>query len=88
MRNRILGAIGVVWGVLILVGGLRSDSVPAGNPAYQGGYRVGTYASLAFGAALAVAGLYYLIKGNGRGLKEKAVSQGKGPDQTSTDVKV
>jgi hypothetical protein len=88
MRNRILGAIGLVWGVLVLLGGLGSDSVPGGNSAFQGGYTVGTYASLAFGAALAVAGLYYLVKGNGGGSRAKALSEGQGPDQASTDAKV
>lgn len=87
MRNRILGAIGLIWGGLILISGLSGGPAPADSPAFQGGYTVGTYASLVFGAVLAVAGLYYLIKGNG-GPRRTAVSKGNGPDRVSTDAGV
>jgi hypothetical protein len=58
MRNRIFGAIGVIWGGAILVFGFMKGD-PEGNGAYAQGQGVG----LLFGAALFAVGLYYLIKG-------------------------
>jgi hypothetical protein len=56
MRNKISGAIGVVWGSLILYNGLTSHA--EGSAAYQSGHAV----ALVFGAMLLVAGLYYFFK--------------------------
>jgi hypothetical protein len=61
MRNRILGAIGVVWGGLILLGRAVSDG-PVDRPA---AYAAGQMAGLIFAALLLVVGLFYLIKGGG-----------------------
>ena len=67
MRNRIFGAIGVIWGGLVLFNALASGGpAPGGNAAYSAGKFVG----VALGALLFVAGLYYLIKGDG-GPKQK-----------------
>jgi hypothetical protein len=57
MRNRIFGAIGVLWGGAILIaffirGGLGG----------AGAYRIGQMIGLAFGALLFVVGLFYLVK--------------------------
>jgi len=59
MRNRILGAVGVVWGGSILLSGLRGG-VRAGSDAYV----AGGIAGLAFGLLLFAVGAWYLIKGN------------------------
>ena len=56
MRNKISGAIGVVWGSLILFNGLVSHA--QGSAAYQGGQT----AALVFGVLLVLAGLYYFFK--------------------------
>ena len=56
MRNKISGAIGVIWGSLILFNGLASPA--QGSAAYQGGHT----AALMFGALLVAAGLYYFFK--------------------------
>jgi hypothetical protein len=56
MRNKISGAIGVIWGSLILFNGLASST--QGSAAYQGGHT----AALVFAALLVVAGLYYFFK--------------------------
>lgn len=61
MRNRIFGAIGVIWGGAILVFGLLK-----GGPESTGAYAQGQGIGFVFGAALFVVGLYYLIKGNGK----------------------
>lgn len=61
MRNRILGAIGVIWGGAILLSGLLRG-VPEGEGAYAQGRAVG----FAFGALLFAVGLYFLFKGKGR----------------------
>jgi hypothetical protein len=58
MRNRIFGAIGVIWGGGILVFGFMKGG-PEGNGAYAQGQSFG----FIFGAALFVAGLYYLVNG-------------------------
>jgi len=56
MRNKISGAIGVVWGSLILFNGLSSPV--QGSAAYQSGHA----GALVFGGLLVVAGLYYFFK--------------------------
>ena len=61
MRNRILGAIGVVWGGLILLGRLASGGPVDGTGAYGGGQMIG----LVFAVLLLLVGLYYLIRGGG-----------------------
>jgi hypothetical protein len=61
MRNRIFGAIGVLWGGAILV---RTYFI--GGPAGTGAYRNGQIAALVFAALLVLVGGYYLIRGNGR----------------------
>ena len=60
MRNRIFGAIGVIWGGAILLFGLLKG--PQGTGAYAQGQTMG----FVFGAALFAVGLYYLIKGKGK----------------------
>ena len=60
MRNRILGAIGFVWGGAMLV---RACIV--GGPQGTGAYRQGQIAALVFAALLVIVGGYYLIKGKG-----------------------
>ena len=61
MRNRILGAIGVVWGGLILLRRLTSGPPVDGNGPYASGQMIG----LVFAALLVLVGLYYLVKGGG-----------------------
>ena len=61
MRNRILGAIGILWGGFILSARLAADR-PVGGP---GAYTAGQVAGLVFAALLVVVGLFYLIKGGG-----------------------
>ena len=61
MRNRVLGAIGVIWGGLILLGRLASGGADDGAGAYGAGRAVG----LVFAVLLLVVGLYYLVRGGG-----------------------
>ena len=61
MRNRILGAIAVVWGGFILVGRLAADRALDGAGA--GAYAAGHMAGVVFAVLLLVVGLFYLIKG-------------------------
>ena len=61
MRNRIFGAIGVIWGGFILANALFRGTAAGENAAHQAGQYVG----LGFGALLFAAGLYYLMKGDG-----------------------
>jgi hypothetical protein len=56
MRNKISGAIGVIWGGLILLNGLSSSA--SGSGAYRGGQM----AAMLFGVLLVVAGVYYFFK--------------------------
>ena len=58
MRNRIFGAIGVLWGGGILVAGIVK-----GCPEGEGAYGSGQIAGLVFGGLLFVVGLYFLIRG-------------------------
>jgi hypothetical protein len=58
MRNRILGAVGVLWG-----GGLLLFQLLGGGQTQaKGGYGTGQTAGLIFGGLLLVTGMYYLIK--------------------------
>ena len=61
MRNRILGAIGVVWGGAALVNWLRSPG-SHGTGAYATGYSAGVI----FGALLFLVGGYYLLTGGSK----------------------
>ena len=62
MRNRIFGAIGVLWGGYVILNRLKGDWTPQGDGAYRTGQNLG------FGMMVPMfaAGLYYLIKGDGR----------------------
>jgi hypothetical protein len=55
---RILGAIGVLWGGVLLVRAYRG-----GGPVGSGAFRNGQIAALAFATLLVLVGGYYLIKG-------------------------
>lgn len=57
MRNIVFGAIGVVWGGLVLVSSFLTGT--GGSGAYGAGRTFGTI----FGAFMFAAGLFYLIKG-------------------------
>ncbi len=61
MRNRVLGAIGVLWGGLILLGRLQVV-VPAMEPGPTGPGRQLGWCSRVL---LLVVGLYYLVRGGG-----------------------
>jgi hypothetical protein len=62
MRNRILGAIAVLWGAVALV-----RAYLGGGPIGTGAYRQGQIAALVFAALLVLVGGYYLFKGDGKG---------------------
>lgn len=57
MRNKILGAIGVIWG-----GGILVSAFLHGGPQGSGAYAAGQTAGLIFGFVLLLAGVYYLLK--------------------------
>ena len=57
MRNKISGAIGIIWGGLILANGLSSDSA-VGNTAYESGQSM----AMILGVIMFAAGLYYFFK--------------------------
>jgi len=58
MRNKIFGGIGIVWGGLILLNWLISESPAGTSAAYQSGQ---SFAAI-LGAAMFVAGLYYFFR--------------------------
>ena len=60
MSNRIVGAIGVLWG-----GGILASHFLREQPQGQGAYAQGQTFGLVFGLLLFAAGLYYLVKGKG-----------------------
>jgi hypothetical protein len=62
MRNRILGAIGVLWGGFILLGRVVANHPPVDGPST---YAAGQMAGLIFAGLLLVVGLFYLIRGGG-----------------------
>jgi hypothetical protein len=66
MRNRIFGALGVLWGGAVLIYALTKDEAPRGTNAAAAGNTAGTV----FGGLLFVVGLYYLIKGGSASKKE------------------
>ena len=59
MRNRIVGAIGVLWG-----GGMLVSAFLRGGPAGSGAYAAGQTGALAFACLLVLVGAYYLFKGS------------------------
>lgn len=59
MRNRILGAIGMVWGGAILLSRFFRDQPSA---AAGGAYAAGQSTALVFGAILLAVGAYYFFK--------------------------
>ncbi|MEP6754816.1 MAG: hypothetical protein ABJA67_04880 [Chthonomonadales bacterium] len=58
-RNRIFGAIGVLWGGSMLVSKLLGGGAQNTN----GAYAAGQSTALVFGAIMLLVGGYYLIKG-------------------------
>ena len=58
MRNRIFGAIGVLWGGGLLLFQLLSG----GQTQAKGAYGSGQTGGLIFGGLLLAAGMYYFIK--------------------------
>jgi hypothetical protein len=57
MKNRIFGAIGVVWGALILV-----NAFLRGGPQGSGAYSAGQTGALVFAVLLVIVGGYTLLK--------------------------
>lgn len=57
MRTKNLGAIGAVWGGLIIANNLLSERAD-GNTAYESGHTLG----IVLGLIILVAGLYYFFK--------------------------
>jgi hypothetical protein len=65
MRNKIFGAIGVIWG-----GGVLVYAFLQGGPQGQGASAAGQIGAMVFGGILLVVGLYYLIKKDASGPKQ------------------
>lgn len=61
MRNRIFGAIGVLWG-----GAILGRALLHGGPQDSGAYAAGHTAGVVFGALMLLVGGYYLIKGGAK----------------------
>ena len=59
LRNRIFGALGVLWGGAILI---RSYLI--GGPIGSGAFLAGQIVALLFAALLVLVGAYYLAKGS------------------------
>jgi hypothetical protein len=57
MRNRIFGAIGVLWGGFMLV-----SAFLRGGPHGSGAYAAGQNGALVFAVLLVIVGGYYLLK--------------------------
>jgi hypothetical protein len=60
MRNRIFGAIGVIWGGGVLL----YSFVGRGQVEGSGAYAAGQMTAVVFGGLLFLVGLYYLMKGS------------------------
>lgn len=60
MRNRIFGAIGVLWGGAMLV-----SSLFRGGPEGSGAYAAGQTTALVFAVLLVLIGGYFLLKAGG-----------------------
>ena len=56
LRNKVFGAIGILWG-----GALVAKCLASG-PSGAGAYAVGQYAGVAFGAGMLLAGFYAFFK--------------------------
>lgn len=81
MRNRIFGAIGVIWGGFILFNHFTSDApTPSGDAAF----RLGQFLGLGLMVLMFGAGLYYLIKGDGGGPRKKKKRKSKSAIRTPT----
>jgi hypothetical protein len=61
MKNRILGLIGIFWGGFLLFNWLTDNIMGE-----EGMYHAGQAGAVLFGALFSVAGLYFLIRGDGR----------------------
>jgi O-antigen/teichoic acid export membrane protein len=59
-RNKIIGALAVIWGGAIVAFGFMNRSGQGGSSAYEHGYATG----LVFGGLLVAVGLFFLIKGD------------------------
>jgi len=58
MRNKIFGAIGIIWGGLII-----GNKIVGNNPAGSSDtYQAGQTGAVIFGVILLIAGLYYFFK--------------------------
>jgi len=57
MRNKILGMIGIVWGIGIII-----SFFARGAPIGDGSYAAGALVGLLMGAAMFIAGIYYVRK--------------------------
>jgi hypothetical protein len=65
MRNKIFGAIGILWGGFMTIHWLMGKTTSAtlqADAAYTTGYMVGQWAAHIFGLVLLIAGIYYLFK--------------------------
>ena len=58
MRNKIFGAIGILWGGGLVFRWLFGGSTASANDAYQSGQN----AAVMFGLLMLCAGLYYFFK--------------------------
>ena len=58
MRVKIFGAIGIVWGGLIVASWLLADAPASGSAAYQSGQ----YDTIIPGSVMLLVGLYYFFK--------------------------
>jgi hypothetical protein len=61
MRNRIFGAIGVIWAGLMLV-----SAYLRGGAQGSGAYAAGQSAALVFAVLLVIVGGYYLMRGGAK----------------------
>jgi hypothetical protein len=65
MRNKILGAVGILLGGLMTLAWIVGTShhvAPAGDAAYSAGYATGQWLAHIFGVVILVAGFHYLFK--------------------------
>jgi hypothetical protein len=64
MRNKIFGAIGVIWGGLIVLRWFMHDAgqTTVQSQAFRAGYGMGQHLAVVFGAIMFVSGLYYFFK--------------------------
>jgi hypothetical protein len=58
MKNKILGAIGILWGGAIVVRWFLTSTADSGNVAYQAGQGI----AVVLGGLMLAAGLYYFFK--------------------------